>query len=93
VIWVKNPVPGRLTTQLFDAKVGDEINWLKPTGVALSISDILPNGEKDNRRIVCIGGGTGIAPFVSFARHLHDAEDRREIVVFSVTAPTGIIWL
>ena len=33
------------------------------------------------RRIVCIGGGTGIAPFVSFAQHLHAVEDKREIVV------------
>ncbi|MGI9566681.1 MAG: FAD-binding oxidoreductase [Nitrosopumilus sp.] len=81
VRWVKKPVPGRLTTQLFNAKVGDEINWLKPTGIALSINEKLPNGEKDNRRIVCIGGGTGIAPFVSFARHFHDTGDKREIVV------------
>ena len=41
----------------------------------------MSNGEKDNRRIICIGGGTGLAPFVSFAQHLHDSEDKREIVV------------
>ena len=79
--WVRQPLPGRLTTQLFNAKVGTEINWLKPGGAALLINDKLPNGEKDNRRIVCIGGGTGIAPFVSFARHLHAVGDKREIVV------------
>ena len=38
------------------------------------INEELPNGEKDNRRIVCIGGGTGIAPFVSYAQHLHELE-------------------
>ena len=79
--WVRKPLPGRLTTQIFNAKEGDEILWLKPTGRALLISDELPNGEKDNRRIVCIGGGTGIAPFVSFAQHLHDVGDKREIIV------------
>jgi len=79
--WVRKPLPGRLTTQLFDVKEGDEILWLKPAGKALSISQELPNGEKDNRRIVCIGGGTGLAPFVSFAQHLHDTNDKREIVV------------
>ena len=68
--WVRKPLPGRLTTQLFNAKEGDEILWLKPTGRALMISEELPNGEKDNRRIVCIGGGTGLAPFVSYAQHL-----------------------
>ena len=79
--WVKNPVPGRLTTQLFDTKMGNEVNWLKPTGVALSINEKLPNDKRDNQRIVCIGGGTGVAPFVSFARHLRDVGDKREIVI------------
>lgn len=79
--WVRKPLPGRLTTQLFNTKEGDEISWLKPTGRALLINDELPNGEKDNRRMVCIGGGTGLAPFVSFAQHLHDIGDKREIIV------------
>jgi ferredoxin--NADP+ reductase len=81
VRWVRKPLPGRLTTQLFNSKEGDKIKWLKPTGLALLIEDTLPNGEKDTRRIVCIGGGTGIAPFVSFAQHLHAVGDKREIVV------------
>lgn len=79
--WVRKPLPGRLTTQIFNAKEGSEILWLKPTGRALLINDELPNGQKDTRRIVCIGGGTGLAPFVSFAQHLHAIGDKREIVV------------
>ena len=79
--WVRKPLPGRFTTQLFNAKEGDEISWLKPSGQALDINDALPDGSPDERRIVCIGGGTGLAPFVSFAQHLHDAGDRREVVV------------
>ena len=79
--WVRKPLPGRLTTQIFNLKEGDEILWLKPTGRALLINDKLPNGEPDTRRIVCIGGGTGIAPFVSYAQHLHDTNDKREIVL------------
>ena len=79
--WVRKPLPGRLTTQLFNAKEGDEILWLKPTGRALLINEEYPNGEKDNRRIICIGGGTGLAPFVSFAQHFHDSGDTREIIV------------
>jgi len=79
--WVRKPIPGRLTTQLFNAKVGDEINWIKPTGAALNINEKMPDGSKDTRRIICIGGGTGLAPFVSFAQHLHDVGDKREIVV------------
>ncbi len=79
--WVRKPLPGRLTTQIFNIKEGDEILWLKPTGRALLINDELPNGERDNRRIICIGGGTGLAPFVSFAQHLHAIQDKREITV------------
>ena len=79
--WVRKPLPGRLTTQIFNVKEGDEILWLKPTGRALLINEEFANGEKDNRRIVCIGGGTGLAPFVSFAQHFHDTGDKREIIV------------
>jgi ferredoxin/flavodoxin---NADP+ reductase len=79
--WVRKPIPGRLTTQLFNAKVGDEISWIKPTGSALSINEKLSDGSKDERRIICIGGGTGLAPFVSFAQHLHAKGDKREIIV------------
>ena len=79
--WVRKPLPGRLTTQIFNIKEGDEILWLKPTGRALLINNELPNGEKDNRRMICIGGGTGLAPFVSFAQHLHATQDKREIVI------------
>lgn len=78
--WVRKPLPGRLTTQLFNAKEGDEISWIRPTG-AFTINDKLPNGQKDERRIVCLGGGTGLAPFVSYAQHLHDIGDKREVIV------------
>jgi ferredoxin--NADP+ reductase len=79
--WVRRPLPGRVTTQLFYSSEGDEVSLGKPTGNALTINDTLPDGRKDERRIVCIGGGTGIAPFVSFAQHLHDVGDKREVVV------------
>ncbi|HXW02595.1 MAG TPA: FAD-binding oxidoreductase [Candidatus Nitrosotenuis sp.] len=79
--WVRKPLPGRVTTQLFYASEGDQVTMGKPTGNALTINERLPDGRKDERRIVCIGGGTGIAPFVSFAQHLHTVGDKREIVV------------
>jgi len=79
--WVRKPLPGRLTTVLFSAKEGDEIIWLKPTG-PFTIEEKKHDGEPDNRRIVCLGGGTGLAPFVSYAKHLHAVGSKREIVVF-----------
>jgi len=78
--WVKKPFPGRLTTELFNAKEGCEISWVKPTG-HLTLNNELPNGDPDERRIICIGGGTGLAPFVSMAQHLHAIGDKREIIV------------
>jgi len=65
---------------MFGAAEGDSVNVVPPTGNALLINDKLPNGQKDERRIVCVSGGTGIAPFVAFARHLHDVGDKREVV-------------
>ncbi len=80
VRWVRKPLPGRVTTMLFYASEGDEILWTMPVGNALTINEKLPDGRKDERRIVCVSGGTGIAPFISFAQHLHDVGDKREIV-------------
>ena len=65
---------------LFYASEGDKIIWGDCVGNALTINDRLPDGSKDERRIVCVSGGTGLAPFVSFANHLHDIGDKREIV-------------
>lgn len=78
--WVKKPVPGRLTTQLFNMKEGDDILWVKPTGV-FTINEKMHDGSPDSRRMVLIGGGTGLAPFVSYSNHLHAMGSNREIVV------------
>ena len=79
--WVRKPLPGRVTTELFYLSVGDEVTLGDPTGAALLISDKLHNGKKDNRRVICVGGGTGLAPFVAFAKHFHDINDSREVIV------------
>ena len=79
--WVRKPLPGRVTTMLFYASEGDKIGLGMPTGNALTIDDTLPDGRPDKRRIVCVGGGTGIAPFVAFAKHLRAIGDKREIIV------------
>lgn len=78
--WVRKPVPGRLTTELFSKKEGDEIMWVKPTGI-FTINEKMPDGNPDNRRMVLIGGGTGLAPFISYSMHLHAVGSKREIVV------------
>ena len=80
VRWVKKPVPGRLTTELFNRREQDEILWVKPTG-AFKIYYNKHDGTPDNRRMVLIGGGTGLAPFISYALHLKSIGSSREIVI------------
>lgn len=78
--WVRKPVPGRLTTELFERKEGDEIMWLRPTGPFV-IVDKRADGSPDTRRMVMIGGGTGLAPFISFTLNLKARGDKRELVL------------
>lgn len=78
--WVKKPLPGRLTTQIFNRKEGEEVGWLKPTGI-FTINEKLHDGRPDNRRLVLMGGGTGLAPFISYSLHLKAISSKREIVV------------
>lgn len=78
--WVRKPLPGRLTTELFNKKEGDEIIWVKPTGI-FTINEKMPDSRPDNRRMVLIGGGTGLAPFISYTLHLKAQRSKREIVV------------
>jgi ferredoxin--NADP+ reductase len=78
--WVRKPVPGRLTTELFNKREGDEIFWIKPTGI-FTIDEKKHDGSPDDRRMVLIGGGTGLAPFISYSIHLKSIGSKREIVV------------
>ena len=78
--WLKRPVPGKSTTQLFDKKEGEEIFWLKPAGT-FTINDTLINGSPDDRRMVLVGGDTGLAPFISYSLYLKSIGTKREIIV------------
>lgn len=80
VRWVKKPVPGRLTTELFNSRELDEILWVKPTGT-FTIDEKKHDGTPDNRRMVLIGGGTGLAPFISYALHLKSIGSKREVAI------------
>jgi len=79
--WVRRPLPGRVTTELFYLDVGDEVLLGYPTGEDLIIEDKLSDGKPDTRRVICVGGGTGLAPFIAFAHHFHDTDDKRQLVV------------
>jgi ferredoxin--NADP+ reductase len=80
VRWVRKPLPGRLTTELFNRKEGEDITWVKPTGI-FTINEKMHDGSPDNRRMILIGGGTGLAPFIAYSLHLKSIGSKREVVV------------
>ena len=78
--WVRKPLPGRLTTEVFNKKEGEEIIWVKPVGL-FTINEKMHDGSPDNRRMVLMGGGTGLAPFIAYSLHLKRSQSHREIIV------------
>ena len=80
VKWATEPVMGKFTSALFHMKEGDTMYYRKPAG-AFTIEDKKADGTPDNRRLVLVASGTGLAPFVSYALHLKNAGSKREIVL------------
>lgn len=78
--WAQRPVLGKFTTMLWPLEVGDQVEYRDPRG-HFTIERAKPNGAPEDRRMVLMGGGTGIAPFMSMIEHLRTTGCRREIVV------------
>ena len=78
--WAQKPVLGKFTTMLWNLGVGDELEYKEPKG-AFSIAETFPNGTEDSRRIVMLGGGTGIAPFMSATASLYAKKTNRKLIL------------
>jgi ferredoxin--NADP+ reductase len=78
--WATEPVAGRFTTALFNMKVGDTLYWRRPAG-AFTLEERKADGTPDNRALVLVASGTGLAPFVSYALHLKAKSSKRKIAV------------
>lgn len=78
--WAMEPVPGKFTSALFNMKVGDKVYWRKPAG-AFTLEDKKADGTPDERALVLVASGTGLAPFVSYALHLKAMGSKRKVVV------------
>ncbi|MDA0668076.1 MAG: FAD-binding oxidoreductase [Planctomycetota bacterium] len=76
----ERPVPGLFTTMLWKLGVGDVMDFKDPKGAFL-INHSDPDGSPETRRLIMIGGGTGVAPFVSMIGSLKDAGCNREIIL------------
>lgn len=80
VKWATEPVPGKFTTALFRMKEGDQLYWRKPAG-AFTIEEKRPDGTPDDRALVLVASGTGLAPFISYVLHLKAAGSKRKIAL------------
>ncbi len=78
--WAQEPVPGKFTTALFNMKEGDELYWRKPAG-AFTIEDRKVDGTPDERMLILVASGTGLAPFVSYVLHLKAVGSKRRIAL------------
>jgi ferredoxin--NADP+ reductase len=76
----REPVMGKFTSEFFNLKVGDTVYWRKPAGV-FTLEDKRADGSPDNRQLVLVASGTGLAPFVSYALHLKNTGSKRKIVL------------
>jgi ferredoxin--NADP+ reductase len=78
--WAQEPVPGKFTTALFNRKEGDELYWRKPAG-AFTIEEKKVDGTPDERTLVLVASGTGLAPFVGYCLHLKSTGSKRRIAL------------
>lgn len=78
--WAQEPVPGKFTTALFNMKEGDELYWRRPAG-AFTIEDRKVDGTPDERTLVLVASGTGLAPFVGYVLHLKTIGSKRRVAL------------
>lgn len=73
----EHPTEGKFTTLLFQMELGSKVFWQKPRGV-FTIEEGKP---KDDRQMILVATGTGLAPFVSYIRHLRAAQRPKKAVL------------
>ena len=77
---VSEPLPGKVTTAIFNLKEGDPVYWHYPSGF-FTIEDKKVNGSLETRRLVLVASGTGLAPFISYILHLSNTNTCREVIL------------
>ena len=76
---------GLMSPVLCSSKKGDRINLLGPFGRFV----LPPEGP-----LVLIGAGTGIAPFISFIKHMEHQSDRRAVkLIYSARTPEDLVFM
>lgn len=76
----REPVMGKFTGALFNMKVGDTLYWRRPAG-AFTMQESRADGSRDDRTLVLVASGTGLAPFVSYLLHLRNVNSDRKVIL------------
>jgi ferredoxin--NADP+ reductase len=73
-------VPGVFTSQLWKTPIGGTLMQRGITG-PFTVVDTWPGGQVDRRTLVLVGGGTGLAPYISYALEMKRLGTPRELVI------------
>lgn len=76
----EHPTLGRFTTALFKMNLGDLVFLQSPHG-AFTIEGKKPDGTPDQRQMILVCSGTGLAPFISYIRYLKKLGTQRKIIL------------
>lgn len=76
----EHPTLGKFTTALFKMDLGDLVFLQSPRG-AFTIEDKKPDGMPDQRQMILVCSGTGLAPFMSYILHLKNTGSRKKIIL------------
>jgi ferredoxin--NADP+ reductase len=74
------PVCGKFTSALWELPVGGGVQHRGITG-PFTIEERRPDGTQERRRLLLVAGGTGVAPFISYALELAHGGAPRELIV------------
>lgn len=78
--WARKPVDGKFTTALWKLPIGSTLKHRGITG-PFTVDMTYPDGTPDDRALLLVGGGTGLAPYVSYAVEFQRRGIGRELIV------------
>ncbi|MCA9828168.1 MAG: hypothetical protein KC444_07255 [Nitrosopumilus sp.] len=76
----EHPTIGKFTTALFKMNLGDLVFLQSPHG-AFTIEDKKPDGTHDQRQMILVCSGTGLAPFMSYVLYLKKIGTSKKITL------------
>ena len=76
----EHPTLGKFTTALFKMNLEESVFLQSPRG-SFTIEKKKPNETPDTRHMILVCSGTGLAPFMSYIRHLKNTDSRKKVTL------------